>query len=61
VSQHLRVLKEVGLVADRPRGTRRQYYVDPSGVGELRRYLERFWAVALASFKSVVEESGESP
>jgi DNA-binding transcriptional ArsR family regulator len=58
VSQHLKVLKEVGLVVDRPEGTRRLYRVDPSGVADLRAYLERFWNLALASFKSVVEHPG---
>jgi DNA-binding transcriptional ArsR family regulator len=58
VSQHLKVLKEVGLVVDRPVGTRRLYQVDPSGVAELRTYLERFWNLALSSFKAVVENSG---
>jgi DNA-binding transcriptional ArsR family regulator len=58
VSQHLKVLKDVGLVVDRPEGTRRLYQVDPSGVAELRTYLERFWSLALASFKTVVESTG---
>ncbi len=58
VSQHLKVLKDVGLVMDRPAGTRRLYQVDPSGVAELRAYLERFWSLALASFKAVVEDPG---
>ncbi len=58
VSQHLKVLKSVGLVADSPDGTRRIYHVDPSGVAELRTYLERFWNLALASFKAVVEDTG---
>jgi DNA-binding transcriptional ArsR family regulator len=59
VSQHLKVLKDVGLVVDRPQGTRRLYQVDPSGVAELRSYLDRFWSLALSSFKSVVERTGE--
>jgi len=58
VSQHLKVLKDVGLVVDRPEGTRRLYQVDPSGVAELRSYLERFWNLALSSFKNVVENPG---
>jgi hypothetical protein len=45
-------------VVDRPEGTRRVYQVDPSGVAELRAYLERFWNLALASFKTVVENPG---
>jgi len=58
VSQHLKVLKDVGLVVDRREGTRRLYQVDPSGVAELRSYLERFWNLALSSFKAVVETTG---
>ena len=58
VSQHLKVLKEVGLVVDRAVGTRRLYQVDPSGVAELRAHLERFWNLALTSFKAVVETTG---
>ena len=55
VSQHLKVLKEAGLVVDRPDGTRRLYQIDPTGVGELRAYLDRFWTKALAAFKETVE------
>ena len=57
VSQHLRVLKEAGLVRDRPAGTRRLYQLDPDGVGALRAYLDRFWDKALADFKTAVEEA----
>ena len=56
VSQHLRVLKEAGLVNDRPAGNRRIYEVDPDGLEALRSYLDRFWNRALASFKEVVEQ-----
>jgi DNA-binding transcriptional ArsR family regulator len=55
VSQHLRALKEAGLVLDRPEGTRRIYYIDPDGLGELRRWLDGFWEEALAAFKEEVE------
>jgi DNA-binding transcriptional ArsR family regulator len=55
VSQHLRALKEAGLVADRPDGARRIYYIDPQGLGELRRWLDGFWDDALAAFKDAVE------
>jgi DNA-binding transcriptional ArsR family regulator len=55
VSQHLRVLKEAGLVVDRPKGTRRLYQVDPDGLGALRSYLDRFWDRALAAFKQAAE------
>ncbi|OFW77375.1 MAG: transcriptional regulator [Actinobacteria bacterium RBG_19FT_COMBO_70_19] len=55
VSQHLRVLKEAGLVHDRQEGTRRLYAVDPSGLSALRAYLETFWDTALAAFKEAAE------
>ena len=57
VSQHLRVLKEAGLVIDRPDGNRRIYRVDPDGLAALRADLERFWNQALANFKAIVEQS----
>jgi DNA-binding transcriptional ArsR family regulator len=56
VSQHLKVLKEGGLVIDEPDGTRRIYRVDPEGVGALRAYLDTFWNQALAAFKRAVEQ-----
>ncbi|HEU5278773.1 MAG TPA: metalloregulator ArsR/SmtB family transcription factor [Gaiellaceae bacterium] len=56
VSQHLRVLKEAGLVTERQNGTRRLYRVDPDGLADLREYLEGFWAEALASFKAAAEK-----
>ena len=59
VSQHLRVLKEAGLVTERQNGTRRLYRVDPDGLAGLREYLEGFWEEALASFK-VAAETEES-
>ena len=55
VSQHLKVLREAGLVNDRPEGNRRIYPVDPDGVGAVRAYLDRFWNQALAGFKEAVE------
>ena len=55
VSQHLKALKEAGLVADRPEGTRRVYYIDPHGLGSLRRWLDQFWDEALAAFQVEVE------
>ena len=57
VSQHLKVLKEAGLVADRPEGTRRVYYIDPNGLGALRRWLDQFWDQALLAFQAEVEQS----
>lgn len=55
VSQHLKVLKQAGLVLDRPVGSRRIYQLDPDGVGALRAYLDRFWNRSLASFKQAAE------
>jgi DNA-binding transcriptional ArsR family regulator len=55
VSQHLKVLKEAGLVADRPEGTRRVYYIDPNGLGALRAWVDQFWDRALTEFKAEVE------
>jgi DNA-binding transcriptional ArsR family regulator len=55
VSQHLKVLKDSGLVADTRVGTRRVYQVDPDGVDGLRSYLDRFWNRALAAFKDAAE------
>ena len=55
VSQHLKVLKEAGLVTDRPEGTRRVYYIDPQGLGALREWLDRFWDEALAAFQAEAE------
>src|SRR5229473_2737978 len=59
VSQHLKVLKEAGLVADRPEGTRRVYYIDPNGLGALRQWLDQFWDQALAAFAAEVERSAQ--
>lgn len=59
VSQHLKVLKDVGLVVDRRDGARRIYQIDPDGIQGLHDYLDRFWDNALASFKARVEESEE--
>lgn len=55
VSQHLKALKEAGLVTDRADGTRRIYYIDPHGLGEMRRWLDGFWDEALAAFKDQAE------
>lgn len=60
VSQHLKVLKEVGLVMDQPNGTRRVYRVDPRGVGALRAYLDQLWDKALAAFAEAVERSQDN-
>jgi DNA-binding transcriptional ArsR family regulator len=56
VSQHLRVLKEAGLVTEQRNGTRRIYGVDAQSVAELRDYFDEFWSDALESFKRAVEQ-----
>ncbi|MGE0532931.1 MAG: ArsR/SmtB family transcription factor [Hyphomonadaceae bacterium] len=55
VSQHLKVLKEAGLVADEPRGTARIYRIHADGLVELREWLDGFWDDALANFKAHAE------
>ncbi len=60
VSQHLKVLKEAGLVIDQAAGTRRLYRLQPDGIAALRAYLDRMWSDALSSFAQVAEESEES-
>jgi DNA-binding transcriptional ArsR family regulator len=59
VSQHLKVLKEAGLVTDRPEGTRRVYAVDPQGLGALRGWLDQFWDQALTAFQAEVERAAK--
>jgi DNA-binding transcriptional ArsR family regulator len=56
VSQHLKVLKDAGLVLDRPAGNRRIYHLNPEGLAALRDQLDRFWNQALATYKEVVEQ-----
>ena len=58
VSQHLRVLREAGLVADRKEGTRRLYELSPEGLTELRDWIDTFWSEALARFKAEAEREG---
>jgi DNA-binding transcriptional ArsR family regulator len=58
VSQHLRVLKEAGLVTDRRDGNRRLYAVDPNGVEAMRAYFDTFWSDALAAFQKAAERKG---
>jgi DNA-binding transcriptional ArsR family regulator len=57
VSQHLKVLKDAGLVNEEAVGTRRIYRVDPAGVAALREQLNEFWDRALGGFQKVVERS----
>lgn len=59
VSQHLKVLKEAGLVTVRPAGTRRIYALDPAGVAAARDYFDRFWTTALAAYATAVEADDE--
>jgi DNA-binding transcriptional ArsR family regulator len=59
VSQHLRVLKEAGLVLDRKAGNRRIYELDPDGLDALRLYFERFWGRTLVAYKAAVEKPTE--
>ena len=59
VSQHLRVLKEAGLVVERRDGTRRLYRLDPDGLAALRAALDQFWSDALAAFKDAAERETE--
>ncbi len=56
VSQHLRVLKEAGLVSDRAEGTKRVYQIDPAGLGAVRQWLDRFWDASLDAFREAVEK-----
>jgi DNA-binding transcriptional ArsR family regulator len=56
VSQHMKVLKQSGLVVDRAVGTRRIYRVDPAGVAAMREYLDQMWDAALAAFAAAVED-----
>jgi DNA-binding transcriptional ArsR family regulator len=55
VSQHLRVLKDAGLVRDRKQGTRHYYSVDGDALADVREYFESFWEDALAAFKEAAE------
>jgi DNA-binding transcriptional ArsR family regulator len=59
VSQHLKTLKDAGLVVDRPAGNRRIYQLNPDGVGTLRADLDRYWAKSLAAYKAAVEQPME--
>ena len=59
VSQHLKVLKQAGLVTERTAGTRRIYRLNPAGVAALRDQLDTFWNRALASYNDIVERTPE--
>jgi DNA-binding transcriptional ArsR family regulator len=60
VSQHLRVLKDAGLVVDQRFGSRRVYQLDPDGLAALRAYLDQFWNRSLAAFKAAAEQPKEA-
>src|SRR5262252_3585161 len=60
VSQHLKVLKDAGLVQGERDGTRRVYRVDPRGIEALRNYLDRLWDRALAAFQAAAEKETDS-
>ena len=59
MSQHLKVLKDAGLVTDRAAGTRRVYRLSPSGLGALRDQLETFWNRALDGYQDIAEQPTE--
>lgn len=59
MSQHLRVLKDAGLVAEVPEGTRRIYHLNEAGLSALRDQLDRFWDRALSGFHAVVDQPEE--
>jgi DNA-binding transcriptional ArsR family regulator len=61
VSQHLKVLKDAGLVVDHAAGTRRVYRIDPAGIAALRASLDRFWESALHRFQEFAERPEEHP
>ena len=59
VSQHLKVLKDAGLVVDQAAGNRRIYAVNPAGLAELRAELDRFWTSAMTAYKAIAEQTEE--
>ena len=59
VSQHLKVLKDAGLVADEARGTSRIYHIDPQGLGPVRRWLDEQWERSLENFKELAEQEDD--
>lgn len=60
VSQHLKVLREAGLVREEAAGTRRIYRIDPRGLGALREWLDAHWQAALGDFKAFADAEFES-
>lgn len=59
VSQHLKVLKDAGLVADEARGTSRIYHIDPQGLGPVRRWLDEQWERSLENFRKLAEQEDD--
>jgi DNA-binding transcriptional ArsR family regulator len=59
VSQHLRVLKEAGLVADTAEGTRRVYRIDPRGIGAIREWIDRHWRESLHQFRELADRDAD--
>jgi len=59
VSQHLKALKEAGLVEDQAQGTSRIYRIDPQGLGPIRRWLDQQWERSLANFKALAEQEDD--
>jgi DNA-binding transcriptional ArsR family regulator len=59
VSQHLRVLKDAGLIRDSKEGTRRMYQLDPAGIARLRAHFDQVWDKALGGFQSAAEKTAE--
>ena len=56
VSQHLKVLKDAGLVVDRAEGTRRVYYIDPKGLAAIRAWLDQVWGGALEAYAAGIDK-----
>src|SRR5215207_159368 len=60
VSQHLKILRNAGLVDDRAEGARRVYFIDPTGLAPLRAWLDQFWDRSLAAFQAEVQREDVS-
>ena len=56
VSQHLKILKDSGLVSETRQGTRHYFAIAPDGIGALRSYLDDLWSDALAAFARHMEK-----